>query len=88
MVRGSVGATACIACGAAGQPGDPTSHHRRGPKIIRFEADRGDITRTERSTLASATQPDQELIDQLFFGIAGPTADEVKVLDERYAKML
>ncbi|MGH7172966.1 MAG: hypothetical protein ACRELG_22010 [Gemmataceae bacterium] len=47
---------------------------------------RGDIARTERS--APAAQPYQDLIDQLFFGKAGLSEDEVKALEERYAKML
>jgi hypothetical protein len=38
--------------------------------------------------LALAAQPYQDLIDQLFFGMAGLTADEVKALEERYTKML
>ncbi len=57
-------------------------------QIMTFEAERGDIARTERSALASADQPYQDLIDQLFFGMAGLIADEVKALEERYAKML
>jgi hypothetical protein len=57
-------------------------------QIMMFEADRGDIARTERSALAPAAQPYQDLIDQLFFGMAGLRADEVKALEERYAKML
>lgn len=57
-------------------------------QIMMIEADRGDIARTERSALASAAQPYQDLIDELFFGMAGLSADEVKALEERYAKML
>jgi hypothetical protein len=53
-----------------------------------FEADRGDIVRTERSALAPAAQPYQDLIDQLFFGMAGLSAGEVKALEGRYEKML
>lgn len=45
-------------------------------------------SRTERSALAPAAQPYQDLIDSLFFGMAGLSADEVKKLEERYAKML
>jgi hypothetical protein len=52
------------------------------------EADRGDIARTERSALDPAAQPYQDLIDQLFYGMAGLTADEVAALEARYAKML
>jgi hypothetical protein len=57
-------------------------------QIMTFEADRGDIARTERSALDPEAQPYQDLIDQLFFDMAGLTADEVKALEERYAKML
>jgi hypothetical protein len=57
-------------------------------QIMTFEADCGDIARTERSSLDPAAQPYQDLIDQLFFGMAGLSADEVKALEERYAKML
>jgi hypothetical protein len=56
--------------------------------IMTFEAERGDIARTERSALDPAAQPYQHLIDQLFFGMAGLTDDEVAALEERYAKML
>ncbi len=57
-------------------------------QIITFESDRGEIVRTERSALAPVAQPYQDLIDQLFFGMAGLTDDEVKALEERYEKML
>jgi hypothetical protein len=57
-------------------------------QIMVCEADRGDIVRTERSALDPAAQLYQDLIDQLFYGMAGLTADEVKALEERYAKML
>jgi len=45
-------------------------------------------SRTERSALAAAAQPYQDLIDALFFGMAGLTAEEVTALQGRYAKML
>jgi hypothetical protein len=57
-------------------------------QIMTFEAERGDIARTERSALDPAAQPYQNLIDQLFFGMAGLTADEVEALEDRYAGML
>jgi hypothetical protein len=57
-------------------------------QIITFESDRGPIARSERAALDPAAQPYQDLIDQLLFGIAGLSADEVKALEERYAKML
>lgn len=48
--------------------------------------DRGAIARPARSAVAA--QPYQDLIDALFFGLAGLTGDEVKALAVRYAKML
>jgi hypothetical protein len=57
-------------------------------RIMTLEADRGEIARTERSALDPAAQPYQELIDQLFYGMAGLTSDEVKALEDRYATML
>jgi len=57
-------------------------------RIMALEADRGEIARVERSALDPAAQPYQDLIDQLFYGMAGLTPDEVKGLEERYAKML
>jgi hypothetical protein len=57
-------------------------------QIMAVEADRGDIARTERSALDPAAQPYQDLIDQLFFGMAGLSNDEVKALESRYARML
>jgi hypothetical protein len=57
-------------------------------QIMKFEADRGEIARTERSALATAAQPYQDLIDRLFFGMAGLSDEEVKALEVRYAKML
>jgi hypothetical protein len=57
-------------------------------RIMALEADRGEIARAERSALDPAAQPYQDLIDQLFYGMAGLTGDEVKGLEERYAKML
>ncbi len=57
-------------------------------QIMTLEADRGEIARTERSALDPAAQPYQDLIDQLFYGMAGLTSSEVKALEERYATML
>jgi hypothetical protein len=57
-------------------------------RIIAIEVERGDIARMERSALNPAAQPYQALIDALFFGMAGLTADEVKALEDRYATML
>jgi hypothetical protein len=57
-------------------------------RIIELEAARGTIARTERSALDPAAQPYQDLIDRLFYGMAGLTDDEVRGLGERYARML
>lgn len=57
-------------------------------RIMALESDRGEIARAERSALDPAAQPYQDLIDQLFYGMAGLTGDEVKGLEERYARML
>jgi hypothetical protein len=57
-------------------------------QIMTLEADRGEIARTERSALDPAAQPFQDLIDQLFYGMAGLTSEEGKALEERYATML
>jgi hypothetical protein len=43
---------------------------------------------SERSALDPAAQPYQDLIDQLCYGMAGLASDEVKGLEERYARML
>jgi hypothetical protein len=57
-------------------------------RITALETDRGSIARVERSALDPAAQPYQDLIDRLFFAMAGLTNDEVEGLEERYAKML
>src|SRR5262249_22786371 len=57
-------------------------------QIMMYESERGEIARTERSALAPPAQPYQDLIDQLFFGMAGLTAEEVEALKDRYEKML
>jgi hypothetical protein len=54
-------------------PFSPAIHHvliAAVQQIMTFEADRDDM-RTERSALAPAAQPYQDLIDALFFGMAG-----------------
>src|SRR2546427_25965 len=49
-------------------------------QIRTLEADRGEIARTERSALDPSAQPFQDMIDQLFYGMAGLTAPEVDAL--------
>ncbi len=53
-----------------------------------LQAGRSDITRTARSALDPAAQPYQDLIDRLIYGMAGLTGDEVRGLEDRYARML
>lgn len=57
-------------------------------RIIAIERDRGSIKRAERSGLADAAQPLQDLLDRLFYEMAGLTADDVRGLEERLARML
>jgi type I restriction-modification system DNA methylase subunit len=57
-------------------------------QIMRIEADRGEIARTDRSALDPDAQPYQDLIDQLLYAMAGLSAAEVRGLEERYATML
>jgi hypothetical protein len=57
-------------------------------QIIAIERERGDIARTDRSALAPDAQPYQDLIDQLLYGMAGLIDDEIRGLEERYARML
>jgi hypothetical protein len=57
-------------------------------RIIAIERERGDIARTDRSALAPEAQPYQDLIDQLFYRMAGLTDDEIRGLEERYSRML
>jgi hypothetical protein len=57
-------------------------------RIIALEADRGEIARTERSALDPAAQPNEDLIDQLFYGMVGLSDAEVRGLEQRYARML
>jgi hypothetical protein len=56
--------------------------------MIRIEAERGEIARAERSALDPEAQPFQDLIDQLFYKMAGLTDDEIVGLEERLANML
>jgi hypothetical protein len=56
--------------------------------IVQAERSRGEISRAERSALSSEAQPYQDLIDRLFYVMAGLTDDEAKSLEERLSKML
>jgi type I restriction-modification system DNA methylase subunit len=57
-------------------------------QIIQIENGRGDIARSERSRLAPAAQPYQDLLDRLFFAMAGLTDAEGQALEERLSQML
>jgi hypothetical protein len=57
-------------------------------RIIDIERDRGNIARNERSALAPAAQPLQDLIDRILYRMAGLTDDEATGLQDRLAKML
>ncbi|HWE95247.1 MAG TPA: Eco57I restriction-modification methylase domain-containing protein [Tepidisphaeraceae bacterium] len=57
-------------------------------KIIAIESARGEISRSDRSALAPAAQPYQDLIDRLFYAMAGMTDAEARSLEQRLAQML
>ena len=57
-------------------------------RITSIEKARGEIARAERSALDPEAQPYQDLIDRLFYAMAGLTEDESKGLEERLARML
>ncbi len=56
--------------------------------IVRIEQARGEIARTERSALAPAAQPYQDLIDRLVYAMAGLSNEEAKGLEVRLGAML
>ncbi len=57
-------------------------------RIVTIETARGEIARAERSALAPAAQPLQDLIDRLVYAMAGLSADEAAGLETRLAVML
>ena len=57
-------------------------------RICAIETVRGEIARSERSHLDPAAQPCQDLIDRLFYAMAGLTEDEARGLEERLSHML
>ena len=57
-------------------------------RIIAIEQARGEIARTERSALAPAAQPLQDLIDRLLYAMAGLTDEEARGLEARLVRML
>ncbi|MBV8314615.1 MAG: hypothetical protein JOZ53_06730, partial [Planctomycetaceae bacterium] len=56
-------------------------------EIIRIEAARGDIARTERSALDPQAQPYQDLLDKIHFRLAGLTDEEAAGLVRRLKVM-
>jgi hypothetical protein len=57
-------------------------------RIMVIEDSRGEIARNERSSLAAASQPLQDLIDRLLYAMAGLSEEESASLEERLANML
>ncbi|MEX0885886.1 MAG: Eco57I restriction-modification methylase domain-containing protein [Phycisphaeraceae bacterium] len=57
-------------------------------RIIAIETARADMRRADRSALDPAAQPYQDLIDHLFYRMAGLSYDEARALEERLATML
>lgn len=57
-------------------------------RIIDIEERRGEISRAARSTLTPAAKPYQDLIDRIFYAMAGLSASEAAGLEERLAQML
>lgn len=57
-------------------------------RIIDIEERRGEISRAARSALAPEAQPYQDLIDRIFYAMAGLSASEAAGLEERLAQML
>ena len=57
-------------------------------KIIEIEVERGDIPRSARSTLEPKAQPYQDLIDRLFYVMAGLSEAESSAIEDRLTRML
>lgn len=57
-------------------------------RIMTVSQARGTIARSERSALDRAAQPYQDLIDRLFYAMAGLTDDDIQGLEDRLARML
>ena len=56
--------------------------------IVKIEMERGTISRTDRSALSEKAQPYQDLIDKLFYRMAGVTYAEAAGLEARLSTML
>ena len=57
-------------------------------RICAIEQTRGEISRSDRSALAPDAQPYQDLIDKLFYCMAGLTDVEAAGLEDRLSRML
>jgi hypothetical protein len=57
-------------------------------RICAIEQSRGEISRSDRSALAPDAQPYQDLIDKLFYRMAGLTDAEARGLEDRLSRML
>lgn len=57
-------------------------------KIIEIEVERGDIPRAARSALDPKAQPYQDLIDRLFYVMAGLSEAESSAIEDRLSRML
>jgi hypothetical protein len=57
-------------------------------KIINLEVERGDIPRSARSALDPKAQPYQDLIDRLFYVMAGLSEAEASAIEDRLTRML
>lgn len=57
-------------------------------RIERIEQQRGEITRSARSGLDPRAQPLQDLLDRIFYAMAGLTDGEAAALEVRLARML
>jgi hypothetical protein len=57
-------------------------------RIIAIEQERGEISRTDRAALDTTAQPYQDFIDQLMYGMAGLTDDEIRTLESSHEQML
>jgi len=57
-------------------------------RIERIEAERGDIPRSARSALDPKAQPYQDLIDRLFYVMAGLSEAEASAIEDRLTRML
>ncbi len=56
-------------------------------RIVEAEKRRGSMSRSDRSALSAKAQPFQDFLDELFFAMAGLSAEEVVGLRTRYRQM-